>query len=100
VNAGEWLAAEMGDLLEQGPVGLYEFVWALRGSPYLHSDAAAQRVSARVARDAVRSGRAEVYRVTWPGLDIVDGPLPDAALDDPAVWTVGESGTLAALVPK
>jgi hypothetical protein len=100
VNAEAWLSQEMADLLEQGPVGLYEFIWGLRGSPYRLSDDEALRLSGDVAQAMVRSGDAEIYRVTWPELDIVEGPYPLAALDDPAAWSVGESGTLMALVPK
>jgi hypothetical protein len=100
VNAEAWLGQEMADLLEQGPVGLYEFIWGLRGSPYELSDDEALRLSVSVAQTMVRSGDAEIYRVTWPGLDIVEGPLPLDALDDPVAWGLGASGTLMALVPK
>lgn len=100
VSAEAWLAQEAADLLEQGTVGLYEFIWGLRGTSYALSDDEAMRLSKEVAGRLVRSGEAEIFAVSWPGMDIVEGPLPITTLDDPSAWSEGESGPLMALVPK
>ena len=99
ITAEEWLAQDVDDLLDQGSVGLYEFVWGLNGSSYTLSPHETLDLSRRVARRLLDAGRAEIFAVTWPGLHIVDGPLPISVLDDPASWSEGESGTLMALVP-
>jgi hypothetical protein len=100
VSAESWLTQEAADLLDQGPVGLYEFIWGLRGTSYGLSDDEAIRLSKEVAARLVRSGDAEIFAVAWPGMDIVEGPLPITTLDDPSAWSEGESGPLMALVPK
>jgi hypothetical protein len=101
VSPEAWLSQEVEDLLDQGPVGLYEFVWGLRGSSYDLSDDEAIRLSADIARRTVRAGRAEIYLVTWPKMEIVQGPLSLAVLEDPNSWSEGKSGSpLMALVPR
>src|SRR4030095_2188937 len=87
VTAEAWLTQEAADLLEQGTVGLYQFIWGLRGTSYGLSDDDAIRLSKEVAKRLVRSGQAEIFAVSWPGLDIVEGPLPITTLDDPSAWS-------------
>jgi hypothetical protein len=99
LSAEAWLTQEAADLLEQGPVGLYQFIWGLRGTSFGLSDDEALRLSIPVAERLVRSGRAAIYAVSWPGMDIEEGPLPIETLRDPASWSEGESGPLTALLP-
>jgi hypothetical protein len=45
------------------------------------------------------AGKARIFAVSWPMLDVVDGPLPNEVLKDPSTWSEGESGPMAGLVP-
>jgi hypothetical protein len=98
VDPEAWLTQEAQDLLDQGTVGLYEFIWGLRGAFDL-PDAAALELSRRVATQLIQSGKARIFAVSWPGLDVVEGPLPITTLEDPKSWSEGEKGPLVALVP-
>jgi hypothetical protein len=100
LSAESWLTQEADDLLDQGPVGLYQFIWALRGQSFGLSDDEAIRLSRMVAERIIRSGRATLYAVAWPGMEIEAGPLPVETLHDPASWSEGESGPLVALIPS
>jgi hypothetical protein len=100
VDPEAWLTQEAQDLLDQGTVGLYEFIWGLRGASFDLPDAAALELSQHVATRLVQSGQAGIFAVSWPGLDVLEGPLPITTLDDPKSWSEGESGPLIALVPR
>jgi hypothetical protein len=82
----EWLADEVLELLDAGAVGLYEFIWTLRGK---HSRATFDELrpvaeGALVVvreRDAVR-----LVRLVWPSSAVVgeavwDEVTPDAWAD-------------------
>jgi hypothetical protein len=99
VAAEAWLRQEIQDLLGEGPVGLYEFIWGLNGTSYGLSAAEAIELSRRVAREFVSSGRAEIFAVQWPSFEVVEGPLSPQVLEDPTAWSEGESGPLIALLP-
>ena len=99
LSAEAWLTQEADDLLDQGPVGLYQFIWGLRGTSFGLTDEEAVRLSIAVAERLVRSGRAAIYAVSWPGMDVEEGPLPIETLGDPTSWSEGESGPLVALLP-
>jgi hypothetical protein len=99
VNAEAWLTQEAQDLLDQGTVGLYEFIWGLRGASFDLSDDEAIRLSTLVATELIRSGKARIFAVSWPSLDVVEGPLPITTLEDPKNWSEGDSGPMIALVP-
>jgi hypothetical protein len=95
-----WLTQEAEDLLEQGNVGLYQFVWGLRGTSFGLSDDEAIRLSRRVVGRLIQAGKAKIYALAWPGLDVVDGPLPLTVLEDSKSWSEGESGPMVGLVPN
>jgi hypothetical protein len=99
VSAESWLTQEAEDLLDQGNVGLYQFIWGLRGASFGLSDDEAMQLSRRVVERLVRAGKARIYALAWPGLDVVEGPLPVETLADPKSWSEGESGPLTGLVP-
>lgn len=99
VDAEAWLTQEIHDLLDQGPVGLYEFIWGLRGTSFGLTDDEAIRLSRRVADHLVRAGEAQIHAVQWPTMAIVEGPLELTTLADPKNWSEGTSGPLMALVP-
>ena len=98
-TAEDWLTQEIRDLLEDGPTGLYQFLWYLNGSSYGLSDQEAIELSQRIARALLDAGQARLYVVRWPDFDIVDGPLPPAFLDEPGSWAEQEQGRFIALVP-
>ena len=99
MSAESWLTQEADDLLDQGPVGLYQFIWGLRGTSFGLSDDEAIRLSVPVAERLVRSGKAALYAVSWPSMEVEQGPLPISTLHDPRSWSEGESGPLVALLP-
>jgi hypothetical protein len=99
-DPASWLTQEVRDHLDQGPVGLYELIWGLRGTSFCLSEAEAIRLSATVVERVVSSGMAALYAVSWPSMAVEEGPLPAAVLQDPKSWSEGESGPLIALVPN
>ncbi|MGK5681077.1 hypothetical protein [Actinoplanes sp. URMC 104] len=90
-DAEAWLTQEADDLLSQGPFGLYEFVWGLRGTDFGLTDAQARELAARVARRIVDAGRARIFAVTWPALEVVEGPLDTGVLDEHETWSPGRA---------
>jgi hypothetical protein len=98
-DAESWLTREAQDLLDQGTVGLYEFIWGLRGTSFGLPDYEARRIAAGVAERLVASGKAQLYGVSWPAMEVQEGPLPISVLEDPSSWSEGDSGPLVALVP-
>lgn len=70
----EWLVQEVSDLLDAGDVGLYEFIWLLRG---VRPDASSEelRRTATAALDRLRQrGQVKLMRSIWPSK--FDGPVP------------------------
>lgn len=100
VSAESWLTQDMRDHLDDGPLGLYQFIWALNGSCYDLPEHDAIDLSRRIALRFLREGLAELYLVTWPGFHIVEGPLGSDALEAPEAWNIGEAGPFLALIPK
>lgn len=98
VSAAE-LASEVRDLLDVGPVGLYEFRWALAGKGVL--DAEEQVRVAGGALDELRSEGRDLAWVEWPTMDVLrsetrpDSALPTGVWDDPL-----EGEPLLAVLPR
>ena len=92
ITAEAWLTQEIQDLLGEGPVGLYEFIWGLNGTAYGLPPSTAIELSRQVAHRFVTSGQAEIFAVQWPDFEVVEGPLPLSVLEDPSAWSEGESG--------
>ncbi|MGX6602074.1 hypothetical protein ACWKSP_08070 [Micromonosporaceae bacterium Da 78-11] len=99
-EAETWLVGEARDLLAQGTFGLYELVWGLRGASFGLTDTEAVELAERVVRRFVDDGAAWIFAVSWPGLDLVDGPLTVDILRDSRSWSEGEEGPMIALVPS
>ena len=57
-------------------------------------------LSRRIARRFVDEGLAQIFAVTWPHYEAVEGPLGAEVLDDPEAWTVRESTSFIALIPN
>lgn len=99
ISAEAWLTQEADDLLEEGPFGLYRFIWGLNGTSYGLSSGEARDLSRQVVRRILADRRAQLFAVQWPTFSIVSGPLPESVLEDDASWSEGEEGPLVALVP-
>ena len=100
VPVESWLDQDMRDDLDEGPVGLYEFIWTLNGGPYELAPQDAIDLSRRIARRFVDEGLAQIYAVIWPHYEVVEGLLGAEVLDDPQAWTVRDSTPFIALIPN
>ena len=83
----EWLVQEVSDLLDAGHVGLYEFIWLLRG---VQPDASSEelRHTAAAALDRLRQRRqVKLVRSRWPSKhdesSLQDGVLAASDWTDP-----------------
>jgi hypothetical protein len=93
-----WLRQEVDDLLDVGPVGVYELLWTLNGSTYTLTADQARDVARRVAHELVESGAARLYRMRWPRAEPRTAPLPVAMLDDDQNWEFTDDGGYMAMM--
>lgn len=68
----EWLAREVADLLDAGSVGLYEFLWILRGAVPDMSDETACSTAGQALERLLREGAGRLVWLTWPSDDVVE----------------------------
>lgn len=94
-----WLTSEATDLLDAGPVGLYELKWVLAGSELGLSVAEIEEISRRVAKAIVDAGSAALFTLDWPNASIVDGPHDLSVLNTEGAWIEGSDRSYVALVP-
>lgn len=94
-----WLIEEIRDDLAADAVGLYEFIWTMRGARK-PGTVAEWKVTARQALDTLLAeGHCHLVRMHWPGRD--EFPLPpnyevrDEAFDD-----IPEDGWYIAITPN
>ena len=79
-----WLLQEVSDLLDAGTVGLYEFIWLLRGADAELSEDEL-RAHASVALDRLRqAGAGRLVWLRWPSEEAVAGA--DALIPDSDDW--------------
>lgn len=86
----DWLVREVVDLLDAGSVGLYEFVWLLRGE-YPSLDATdAQACASEALSTLLARQTARLVWLVWPDEDLVAGP----EVDSPAAeaWSAPSEG--------
>jgi hypothetical protein len=87
-DASNWLVQEVSDLLETSSVGLYEFVWILRGKyPDVVEDEL-RSWAANALRRLLEEQQGRLVLLQWPSEDLV-GPasaqgLSDSDWNDPA----------------
>lgn len=80
----DWLVQEVTDLLDSSSVGLYEFIWLLRGA-YPEAGEPELRLHAANALKRLReTSRGDLVSLKWPAEDIVEGVIPDELR--PADW--------------
>ena len=85
----QWLAREVGELLDAGSVGLYELVWLLNGSKFELNEAEKRAIAYAVARRIVDAGEAQVFELSWPGGEVVGGPVELATrISSSEAWPV------------
>ena len=78
VDPTEWLIREVVDLLEVSSVGLYEFVWLLRGRyPNMSQAESHARAAEALQRLLARQEGLLIWQ-TWPAECAVMGPSVDA----------------------
>lgn len=83
-----WLKSEVGDLLDVSAVGLYEFVWLLRGRKPPVSGDDARPIAERALREILADGEGHLVLLIWPSQDSVGSNVDAEALrvddwDDP-----------------
>lgn len=82
-----WLENEVEDLLEASNVGLYEFVWLLRGQDPQIPLASARVIAEGALRRLLSAGAVRLVLLTWPsqeaGADVGPQALQSSDWDDP-----------------
>jgi hypothetical protein len=81
-----WLSEEVSDLLDVGPVGLYELKWMLNGSNFSLLEAEKFQLSRAVIESLCAAGGVEIVTLTWPAVDVISGPHGVSILDEDVGW--------------
>lgn len=86
-DPADWLVQEVRDLLDTSSVGLYEFIWMLRGA---YPDAREEDLrswAAKALGNLLEEQQARLVRLLWPSEDSAETwllhELPADAWDDP-----------------
>jgi hypothetical protein len=66
-----WLVQEVMDLLDAASVGLYEFIWLLRGAYPDMSDAELRVHAGEALERLQKEGAGRLVWLTWPSEDVV-----------------------------
>jgi hypothetical protein len=61
-----WLSQEVKNLLDASTVGLYEFIWLLRGRQSTITDEQAHLISGLALDRLIAQGAGELVLLTWP----------------------------------
>jgi len=86
-DVSSWLVQEVSDLLETSSVGLYEFIWILRGKYPDVSEQELRSWAANALWRLLEDHRGRLVQLQWPSEDVV-GPgsaeeLSNVAWNDP-----------------
>lgn len=84
----DWLVQEVLDLVDAGPVGLYEFIWILRGAHPSMSLADMQSCASDALSTLVTRHSARLVWLIWPSVPVEDPADPPAR----KVWSDPEPG--------
>jgi hypothetical protein len=71
MDASSWLVREVSDLLETSSVGLYEFIWILRGKYPDVSEEELRSWAADALRGLLAEHRGRLVLLQWPSEDVV-----------------------------
>ncbi|MCW2540066.1 MAG: hypothetical protein JWN95_1791 [Frankiales bacterium] len=74
-SAVTWLVGEVSDLLDAGSVGLYEFVWILRGGIPEMADVERHLTAGHALERLLSEGTCHLVRLEWPSEDVIDGAI-------------------------
>jgi hypothetical protein len=97
-NTSALLVAEIDELLAAGPVGLYEFMWILRGAKK-PGTVAEWKATARQALDTLLAEGRRLVRMHWPERE--EFPLPaDYQVRDEDFDDIPEDGWYVAITSK
>jgi hypothetical protein len=81
-----WLIGEVRDLLDASSVGLYEFIWLIRGR-HLDADHDSREIAKSALSLLLSEGAGRLVLLKWPGEDSEGDMDPeslcDADWDDP-----------------
>jgi hypothetical protein len=78
-----WLVQEVSDLLDTSSVGLYEFIWLLRGAHPNASQEELRSWAAVALRQLLKDNRGQLVLLEWPSEDAIEGvPLAVNPADD------------------
>lgn len=84
-DASDWLFQEVSDLLDVAPVGLYEFVWLLRGARYELTDDEMIMYSVQALERLLANSSNKLVWLRWPSETVRDERLPPQL--GPQAWT-------------
>lgn len=73
----DWLVEEVTDLLDASSVGLYEFIWLLRGAYPEASESELRLHAANALKQLRETDRCDLVSLKWPTEDVVQGAMPD-----------------------
>lgn len=91
-DVSDRLIQEVNDLLETSSVGLYEFIWIVRGMCPEARDDELRAWAAEALRRLLESNQGRLVLLKWPSEDVVDnGPSRELAPDDWNDPVAGES---------
>jgi hypothetical protein len=76
-----WLTQEVKDLLDVSSVGLYEFIWLLRGQEPGISYTDAKMIAQAALRQLLSTGEGRLILLEWPSQDC-KGELGVVAVSD------------------
>lgn len=66
-----WLAGEVSDLLDASSVGLYEFIWLLRGAYPDATDAQLRGWAGEALRQLLDDGQGQLVLRRWPSEEAI-----------------------------
>jgi len=76
------LTQEIGDLLDASSVGLYEFIWILRGLLPGAEDRERVVVAEQALDQLLAQGDTRLIALRWPSSQVVEEVSRDPAVDD------------------
>lgn len=84
-NTIDWLVQEVSDLLDSASVGIYEFVWLLRGAGFDLSEDQMITCSAEALERLLDDDSNQLIWLRWPSEAEVDEALPTTL--GPRAWS-------------
>ncbi len=96
-TAVEWLRQEALDELIEDDMGVYELLWALRGSDYYTGDSDGKELVRHVVKQLLSTGETRLIHLKWASDDPVQDGVQESELDDDHAFEFSPDGTYLAL---